>query len=154
MYIYANLVYSIKLFTPMNDLYCPKCKGRHIVKSGRAKGKQRYKCNTCNYHFSVLKEGKNISPYFVIKALQLHLEGVTFREIERILGVSHVSVMNWIRRYNVKAPENIDFYPTYKILTHQELLYFLSFKESLRSAGCIITEVGDKFMVIKWERYK
>lgn len=138
----------------MKDICCPKCKERYIVKSGKVKGRQRYKCNNCNYYFTVLKKGKNIDPYFVIKALQLYLEGVTFREIERILGVSHVSVMNWVRRYNVKAPENIEYYPTYKILTHQELLCFLTLKESLRSAGCIITEVGDKFMLIKWERYR
>lgn len=138
----------------MKDICCPKCKAYHIVKSGKAKGRQRYKCNNCSYYFTVLKKGKNIDPYFVIKALQLYLEGVTFREIERILGVSHVSVMNWVRRYNVKAPENIEYHPTYKILTHQELLCFLTSKESLRSAGCIITEVGNKFMLIKWERYR
>lgn len=119
-----------------------------------AKGKQRYKCRACNYYFSVMKEGKNIDPYYVIKALQLYIEGVTLREIERILGVSHVSVMNWIRRYNIKAPEKIEYQPTYKVLTHSELVAFFSNKETLKSAGCMITELGDKFMVIKWERFK
>lgn len=119
-----------------------------------AKGKQRYKCLDCNYHFSVMKEGKSIDPYYVIKALQLYIEGVTLREIERILGVSHVSVMNWIRRYNIKAPENLEYRPTYKVLTHAELVEFFSNKETLKSSGCMITELGDKFMVIKWERFK
>lgn len=85
-----------------------------------AKGKQWYKYLDCYYHFSVMKEGKSIDPYYVIKALQLYIEGVTLREIERILGVSHVSVMNWIRRYNIKAPENLEYRPTYKVLTHAE----------------------------------
>lgn len=119
-----------------------------------AKGKQRYKCRSCNYYFSVMKEGKSIDPYYVIKALQLYIEGVTLREIERILGVSHVSVMNWIRRYNIKAPENLEYRPTYKVLTHKELIEFISEKDTLKSSGCIITELGDKFMVIKWERFK
>ena len=101
-----------------------------------------------------MKEGKSIDPYYVIKALQLYLEGVTLREIERILGVSHVSVMNWIRKYNIKAPENFDYRPTYKVLTHPELVSFFASKESLKASGCVITELGDKFMVIKWERYK
>ncbi len=138
----------------MKDVFCPKCKANHIVKSGMAKGKQRYKCLDCNYHFSVMKEGKSIDPYYVIKALQLYIEGVTLREIERILGVSHVSVMNWIRRYNIKAPENLEYRPTYKVLTHTELVDFFSNKETLKSSGCMITELGDKFMVIKWERFK
>ena len=135
-------------------MFCPKCKSDEIVKSGTAKGKQRYKCKQCSYFFSVMKEGKSIDPYYVIKALQLYIEGVTLREIERILGVSHVSVMNWIRKYNIKAPENFDYRPTYKVLTHSELVSFFSEKDGLKSSGCVVTELGDKFMVIKWERFK
>ena len=138
----------------MKDISCPKCKENNIVKSGLAKGKQRYKCQNCNYYFTVMKEGKSIDPYFVIKALQLYIEGVTLREIERLLGVSHVSVMNWIRRYNIKAPDKMEYRPTYKVLTHTELVEFISNKETLKASGCIITELGDKFMVIKWERFK
>lgn len=138
----------------MKDVFCPKCKENHIVKSGIVKGKQRYKCNNCGYHFSVLKQGKSIDPYYVIKALQLYIEGVNYREIERILGVSHVSVMNWVRKYNIKAPDNFEYRPTYQVLNHNELVEFFSDKESLKSSGSIITELGDKFMVIKWERFK
>lgn len=138
----------------MNDFFCPKCKSHDIVKSGMAKGKQRYKCHGCNYNFTVMKQGKSIDPYYVIKALQLYIEGVTLREIERILGVSHVSVMNWVKRYNIKAPENLDYHPTYKVLTHEELLEFFAQKSDLKQSGVLVTELGDKFMVIKWERFK
>ncbi len=138
----------------MKDIFCPKCKSTDIVKSGMAKGKQRYKCRACNYHFTVMKDGKSIDPYYVIKALQLYIEGVTYREIERILGVSHVSVMNWVKQYLVKVPENLEFRPTYQVLDHQELMDFYKDRESLRGTGSIITELGDKFMVIKWERFK
>lgn len=138
----------------MQDPRCPRCKTADVVKSGVVKGRQRYKCHGCNYHFSVMKDGKSIDPYYVIKALQLYLEGVSLREIERILGVSHVSVMNWIRKYNVKAPENADYRPTYKVLNHAELLDFMADRNNLHSAGCMITELGDKFMVIKWERFR
>ena len=138
----------------MKDIQCPKCTHTQIVKSGVVKGRQRYRCKNCGYHFSVLKAGKSIDPYYVIKSLQLHLEGVSLREIERILGVSHVSVMNWIRRYNIKAPENQDYRPTYKVLNHAELVDFFRDREALRLSGCMVTELGDKFMVIKWERFR
>ncbi len=151
MLIWYRVHYYLYL---MKDLFCPKCKSQEIVKSGMAKGKQRYKCHSCNYNFTVMKEGKSIDPYYVIKALQLYIEGVSLREIERILGVSHVSVMNWIKRYNVKAPENLDYHPTYKVLTHTELLEFFVDKDALKQSGTLITELGDKFMVIKWERFK
>lgn len=138
----------------MKQIACPKCKSEALIKSGVVKGRQRFRCKSCNYFFTVLKEGKHIDPYYVIKALQLHMEGVTFREIERILGISHVSVMNWVKKYNIRAPENYEYRPTYKVLNHTELLDFLRDRETLRNSGCMITELGDKFMVIKWERFR
>ncbi len=101
-----------------------------------------------------MKEGKNIDDYYVIKALQLYIEGVSLREIERLIGVSHVSVMNWVKKFNLKAPKNSDYYPTYKVMQHDELISFLKNRDNTRNAGMIITELGDKFMLIKWERLK
>jgi transposase-like protein len=138
----------------MKQIACPKCLSQDLIKSGVIKGRQRFRCKQCSYSFTVLKEGKHIDPYYVIKALQLYIEGVSFREIERILGVSHVSVMNWVKKYGIKAPENNEYRPTYKVLNHKELLDFFSDKDSLESAGCLITELGDKFMLIKWERFR
>lgn len=133
---------------------CPKCKSDRIVKSGVVNNRQRFKCKRCNYHFTVSKEGKRVDSYFVVKALQLHLEGVSAREIERLLGVSHVSVLNWVKLYGVKRPENYDYRPSYKILSRNELSKYLSHPENTGGKGLLLTEVGDKFMVIKWDRFK
>lgn len=133
---------------------CPKCKNEKLLKSGIIKSRQRYFCKQCNYYFTVEKEGKSIDPYYVIKALQLHIEGVTYREIERLLGVSHVSVLNWVRKYKIKAPENYDYHPTYKVLTHQELMEYMSNANHIKNQGMMITELGDKYMMIKWERFR
>ncbi|MBL7831176.1 MAG: IS1 family transposase [Saprospiraceae bacterium] len=133
---------------------CPKCKSEHLTRSGVVKMRQRYHCKKCDYYFTVLKDGKSIDPYFIIKAFQLYLEGLSYREIERILGISHVSVMNWVKKYNIRQPDNFDYKPTYKVVDRTELLDLMSQKEFLKSAGCIITELGDKFMLIKWERFR
>ncbi|MBS9522676.1 IS1 family transposase [Litoribacter alkaliphilus] len=138
----------------MKNPQCPKCENQKVVKSGFSGGRQRYKCKKCNYYFSVNKIGKSIDKYYVVKALQLYIEGISYREIERILGVSHVSVMNWVKQYKIKAPENTDYRPTYKVLNHKELINFMSDKANLTDTGMLITELGDKFMVIKWERFK
>nr|WP_234969274.1 helix-turn-helix domain-containing protein [Winogradskyella jejuensis] len=98
--------------------------------------------------------GKKIDDYYVNKALQLYLEGLTYREIERILGISHVSIMNWVKKYNIKRPYNTNYHPTYKILNAQELSTFFSNSLNLKGAGTIVTELGDKFMLIKWERFR
>ena len=138
----------------MEILICPKCQSNHIIKSGIIKSKQRYLCKKCNYFFTVSKIGKKIDDYYVTKALQLYLEGLSFREIERIIGVSHVTVSNWVKSYNIKKPSQGNYHPTYKIFNHLELIEYLKNKELLSGAGMIITELGDKFMLIKWERFK
>jgi len=133
---------------------CPKCQHNVIIKSGIVKGRQRYQCKSCKYFFTVGKEGKQIDSYYVIKALQLYIEGVSLREIERLIGVSHVSVLNWVRKYKISSPENNDYHPTYKVLKHNELIEYLSDRSQIKDSGMIITELGDKYMLIKWEKFK
>lgn len=133
---------------------CPNCNSDQYIKSGIINNRQRYKCKSCGYFFSVNKLGKKIDDYYVNKALQLYLEGLTYREIERILGISHVSIMNWVKKYNIKRPNNSNYHPTYKILNASELSNYFQDTQKLSGAGVIITELGDKFMLIKWERFR
>ncbi|MBP8793677.1 MAG: IS1 family transposase [Lutibacter sp.] len=138
----------------MNIDLCPNCGSNQYIKSGIVKERQRYKCKKCNYYFTVNKIGKQIDAYYVNKALQLYLEGLSYREIERILGISHVSIINWVKKYNVKRPYSVEYHPTYKILNALELSKYFSNPANLHGAGVVVTELGDKFMLIKWERFK
>ncbi len=79
--------------------HCPKCSSKKFVKHGKVKGKQPYLCKSCGYKFTVNKLGKSLEKFYVVKALQLYLEGLGFRSIERILVGSHVTVMNWVKKY-------------------------------------------------------
>lgn len=133
---------------------CPKCQNSNIVKSGIVKERQRFLCKDCKYYFTVKKLGKQIDDYFVTKALQLYLEGLSYREIERIIGVSHVTVSSWIKKYNIKRPPHSDFHPVYKVFKQQELIEFMQQETNIKGSGIIITEFGDKYMMIKWERFK
>ena len=51
---------------------CPNCGSEQFVKSGIINKRQRFKCKSCNYFFSVNKIGKSIDQYYVNKALQLY----------------------------------------------------------------------------------
>jgi transposase len=97
--------------------------------------------------------GKKVDDHFVIKALQLYIEGLSYREIERLLGVSHVSVMNWVKQHRIKRPSYREYHPSYRIVTHNELIKHMNERDNLSGMGMIITEIGDKFMLIKWERF-
>lgn len=134
--------------------YCPKCLQNNIVKSGIIKDKQRFLCKDCNYYFTVKKLGKQIDDYFVTKALQLYLEGLSLREIERIIGVSHVTISSWVKKYNIKRPPHSDFHPVYKVFKQNELIEFMKNEQNIKGSGLLITEFGDKYMMLKWERFK
>jgi hypothetical protein len=133
---------------------CPKCQSNKIVKSGIINEKQRFHCKDCKYYFTVKKLGKQIDDYYVTKALQLYLEGLSYREIERIIGVSHVTISSWIKKYNITRPPHSEFHPVYKILKQNELLEYMAKEENIKNSGLIITQFADKYMLIKWERFK
>lgn len=138
----------------MKNPPCPHCQHTSCTKSGIVKNRQRYRCKACNYNFTVEKLGKQIDSYYVIKALQLYIEGVSYREIERLLGVSHVSVMNWVKKWGISAPEQTEYHPTYRIMSHSELQEYLKNPNQLKGMGMLVTELGDKYMIIRWERFK
>ena len=84
-------------------MHCPKCGSESKVKSGKIKEKQRYKCKECSCNYTQsYRNGYRLDKKLL--ALQLYLEGNGFRGSGRILGVSNVTVLNWIRNFgkNVK----------------------------------------------------
>lgn len=81
---------------------CPKCSNKETVKAGEVKGRQRYKCKKCNYHFTVEVRKQRLSPQLKRKALFLFLEGVSTRRIEKLVGVNHTTLLKWIAEFGLK----------------------------------------------------
>ena len=84
---------------------CPKCNCIKRVKSGFIKGRQRYKCKDCGCNYTVEIKSAAKPKSLKKQALHLYLEGLGFRSIGRFLGVSNVSVLNWIRDFGKKVQE-------------------------------------------------
>jgi|GEM_PF-583429 len=83
----------------------PKCKSSSHKKNGMATGRQRYKCHDCGYNYSVQLKSTVSTDSVKRQALQLYLEGLGFRSIGCFLGVSHVSVYNWIKKFGQELEE-------------------------------------------------
>ncbi|MES2656330.1 MAG: hypothetical protein V4620_12120 [Bacteroidota bacterium] len=133
---------------------CPKCAADKVIKSGIVQDRQRHKCKSCGYFFTVDKLGKRIDNYYVTKSIQLYYEGLSYRDIERLLGVSHVSVMNWVKQYGVVRPDILQRNPEVELLSHEELMKYMEAKDNLKDMGYVLSEVGDKFLLIKWNKQK
>ena len=76
---------------------CPKCRSAVRTKNGIVRGLQRYKCKGCgcNYtHSSMSRTPIDIR----VKCIRLYLEGVGFRGISRLTGVTHTTVMRWVKK--------------------------------------------------------
>ena len=84
---------------------CPRCGSENNCKNGLNKGNQRYLCKDCKYTYSTSKYRKNYSDAEKKEALRYHNEGNGFRRIERLLGMSHNSVINWVK----KASQQIQY---------------------------------------------
>jgi len=104
-------------------MHCPKCWSSEYVKNGIHLGKQRYKCKSKGCHCNFTKsETWRIKFEIKIMALKLYLEWMWLRGIGRILWVSNVSVLNWIRMFWYIALElQKEYTKDLKYISHLEL---------------------------------
>jgi len=119
---------------------CPKCTTNNFVKAGNVKGKQRYLCKNCRYFYTVEHRGK--SPELRRAALQLYLEGLGFRSIGRILKVSNVAVLNWVREYGQKLERIKKEEGTIKVVEIDELHTYILGKKTIAGFGWLLIGFG------------
>lgn len=78
-------------------MICIDCGSDRVAKNGHRHDKQRYICRACGRQFAGEYSGRGYPPENKQQCLALHQEGMSFREIERQTGVSHNTVINWVR---------------------------------------------------------
>ncbi len=80
------------------SLNCPRCRSTTMRKVGISRhGHQRWLCKDCGRTFGE-KNYRVINAATREKALAMYAEGVSARAIERLLGVSHNSMLGWMRQ--------------------------------------------------------
>ena len=87
---------------------CKYCGSEKVVKDGKVKGQQVFKCKDCGHRFydngsfSKMRVEKNL----VVAALNFYYDGLSLRKaqrnLEQIFGerVSQVTILNWIKKYS------------------------------------------------------
>ncbi len=122
-------------------MHCPRCKSSSYKKNGKIAGKQRYRCHDCEYNYSV--EIKSTASPMSVKrqALQLYLEGLGFRSIGRFLGVSHVSVQKWIRKFGSEL-EELKSENEISVVELDEMHTYIGNKKTTAGSGLLLIELG------------
>jgi|SRR5687767_7597887 len=80
-------------------LYCGR--EEQVIKAGSNQtGSQRMRCKSCQRYFTPNPKPMGHSPKLKAQAMQLCMEGLSFRAIGRLLGVNYQSVINWLNAYH------------------------------------------------------
>ena len=116
----------------MSEIVCKRCHGTDYVKRGTVRNLQRYQCKACGCNFTnTPPRGK--PPAMKALALMLYAMGnMSFCSIARLLGVSDVAVLNWVRNEARRLPEPAVTAETV-VITLDEMWHFL--KKRLASSG-------------------
>ncbi len=80
------------------EMQCLYCLSTHICKNGNRKGKQNYLCKKCDRQFVDSCSLKGYPPQVRERCLKLHVDGMGCRAIGRETGVSHNTVINWVKQ--------------------------------------------------------
>jgi transposase-like protein len=119
---------------------CPKCKSERFIKDGIVKSKQRYKCKTCNFRYTVTQKSTEKPLYLKRFALQLYLEGLGFRSIGRVLKVSNVSILNWIRQFGEQVKSLQSDEPA-SITEMDEMHTYIGTKKTINGYGLLLIDM-------------
>ena len=125
---------------------CSRCKSVHNVKDGHIHGLQRYKCKDCGRSFTVSLKSTAKSEEVKRQALQMYLEGLGFSSIARILRVSHVSVLNWIRKYG-REIDSIRNEKPVKVMELDELHTYVGHKKTTSGFGLALVETTESTLI-------
>ena len=77
---------------------CLHCTSNHVTKNGQRRGKQNYHCQACGRQFVAYYSPKGYSEDVKRHCLTLYVNGMGFRAIERCTGVSHNTVIQWVKQ--------------------------------------------------------
>ncbi len=121
-------------------MQCPKCKSERFIKDGIVKSKQRYKCKACDFRYTVTKKSTEKPLYLKRFALQLYLEGLGFRSIGRVLKVSNVSILNWIRQFGEQVKSLQSDEPA-SITEIDEMHTYIGTKKTINGYGLLLIDM-------------
>jgi transposase-like protein len=86
---------------------CPKCQEQtKQVQAGKTEvGSQRYKCQHCKTRYTPDPKERGYPDDLRLQAVRMYADGINYRRVARLLNVSHVSVINWVKAFVAQLPD-------------------------------------------------
>ncbi len=70
-------------------------------------GSQRMRCQACGRRCTPRPQARGYPDEVRGRAIRMCLEGVSFRQVARELGVNHQTVVNWVNSYVAHAKRGV-----------------------------------------------
>jgi transposase-like protein len=84
---------------------CPRCESIQVNRNGHHHGKQNYLCKQCGRQFVAFYEPRGYSNDVKKICLRMYASGMGFREIERLTGVNHNTIIYWAKQAESISPQ-------------------------------------------------
>ena len=82
---------------------CPQCGNHDIRKNDHRRGKQNYQCKQCGRQFIESYSEIGYSQEIKEKCLEMYVNGMGFRGIERVTKINHNTIIRWVKAPGEKA---------------------------------------------------
>lgn len=112
-------------------LNCKNCQSNRVIKSGIARGKQRYMCKECNYCFVIgdARTNDKIAAKKAMCVLLYSLGKASFRMLGRIFNTSPSLIYRWIVEAGCKLPAN-EISGSIEQMEFDEMWHFIKSKKT------------------------
>jgi transposase-like protein len=135
---------------PALNLACPRCPSRHIARNGRSRhGHRRFVCRDCGATFGEL-DHRRVDETKKQAALRHYAEGVGLRATERLVGVSHNSVMRWVRQAVAGKALAAAGAEEVQIIEADELWSYVGEKKEQFGSGGLLIALPETFSAGRW----
>jgi transposase-like protein len=115
---------------------CPECKSIHVRKNGKNRGKQNHICVNCGRQFiQDYAQGSGYRGEVKAFCLRMYVNGMGFRGVERVTGVHHTTVINWVRQVGENLPDAYDPETVPQVGELDELETFVGSKKTKFGCG-------------------
>ena len=129
---------------------CPHCQADQFVKNGTSRhGHQRWRCQKCQKTFGE-KDRRLVAPETKAAALAQYMEGVGQRATERLLGVSHNSITNWVKQAVAGQVLKATLAEKVEWVEADELWTYVAKKKTLAGSGGLLIVLPNASWVGRW----
>ena len=119
---------------------CKKCNSSHVVKAGKIRGNQRYKCKECGCQFQPNRMKGKAEGVKRLAAL-LYLCGLSMRAIAKIVKTDVHAVYRWIRKFAEENYEKPEPKSEAVVVELDEMWHFIKKKKTNVGFGRLIAAI-------------